>query len=181
MERAGSSGVSAGRRAGYRRWYGEKQARAAGRPAPGRPAVPRRARGAERDMAETDLGRRMSGLIGEERGGTGGALLGSLIGALGSGGGQSVSGLVQQLREGGLGDAVGSWVSDGPNRAVSGPDIAQALPYQTLDHAARESGLTPEQAADRIAGALPAAVDRLTPGGSVPDGTLDDAIRATGA
>lgn len=131
-------------------------------------------------MADMDLGRRLSGLIGEEHGGKGGPLLGSMIGALGSGGGQSVSGLVQQLQEGGLGEAVNSWVANGPNRTVSGPDIAQALPYQTLDHAARESGLTPEQAADRLARALPAAVDRLTPGGTIPDGTLDDAIRAGG-
>ncbi|MDI5967186.1 YidB family protein [Streptomyces sp. SL13] len=128
-------------------------------------------------MADTDLGRRLSGLIGEESGGGGGPLLGSLIGALGSGGGQSVTGLVQQLREGGLGDAVGSWVGTGPNRTVSGPDVAQALPYQTLDHAAHESGLTPEQAADRIAGVLPQAVDRLTPDGTIPAGTLDEVIR----
>lgn len=131
-------------------------------------------------MADTDLGRRLSGLIGEERGGKGGALLGSMIGALGSGGGQSVSGLVQQLKEGGLGDAVNSWVAAGPNRTVSGPDVAQALPYQTLDHAAHESGLTPEQAADHLARVLPAAVDRLTPGGRIPDGTLEEAIRSGG-
>ncbi len=135
-------------------------------------------------MAGTDLGRLLGGLLGEGEGGRSGEgsaadgkLLGSLLEALGSGGGQSLSGLVQQLREGGLGDKVGSWVGTGANESVSGPEIAQALPYQILDHAAQQSGLSPEQAADRLAKLLPRIVDKLTPGGSVPPGSLEDVVR----
>lgn len=128
-------------------------------------------------MAETDLGRLLGELLGEEKGGAGGKLLGSLLGALGSGGGQSVSGLLQQLQEGGLGEKAQSWVGTGPNQPVGGPEIAQALPYQTLDHVAQQSGLSPEQAADRIAQLLPEAIDKLTPGGTIPQGALEDVIR----
>ncbi|MCX4980007.1 hypothetical protein [Streptomyces sp. NBC_00572] len=36
---------------------------------------------------------------------------------------------------------------------------------------------TPQEAADQIARSLPQAVDRLTPNGSVPQGSLEDIIR----
>lgn len=128
-------------------------------------------------MQGTDLGQLLAGLLGESQDGAGGNLLGSLLGALGSGGGQSLSGLLQQLQEGGLGEKVDSWVGTGPNQPASGPEIAQALPYQTLDHVAQQSGLSPEQAADRLAQLLPRAVDKLTPGGRIPQGSLEDVIR----
>ncbi len=130
-------------------------------------------------MAGTELEPLLARLLGEEGSdGDGGKLLGSLLVALGSGGGQSLSGLVQQLEEGGLGGQARSWVGDGANQPVGGPEIAQALPYQTLDHAAERVGLSPEQAADRIARLLPTAIDRLTPSGEIPPGTLEDVIRS---
>lgn len=128
-------------------------------------------------MAGTDLGRLLAGLLGEESDGEGGKLLGSLLEALGSGGGQSLSGLVQQLQEGGLGRQARSWVGTAANEPVDGPEIAQALPYQTLDHAAEQCGLSPEQAADRIARLLPRVVDKLTPQGEIPPGSLEDVVR----
>lgn len=128
-------------------------------------------------MQGTDLGHLLAGLLGEGQDGSGGNLLGALLGALGSGGGQSLSGLLQQLQEGGLGEESASWVGTGRNQPVSGPEIAQALPYQTLDHIAQQSGLSPEQAADRLAQLLPRAVDRLTPSGQIPQGSLEDVIR----
>jgi uncharacterized protein YidB (DUF937 family) len=128
-------------------------------------------------MAGTEMGQLLGGLLGEGQDGAGGNLLGSLLEALGSGG-QSLSGLIQQLQEGGIGEQARSWVSTGSNQPVSGPEIAQALPYQILDHAAQQSGLSPEQAADRIAKVLPRAVDKLTPSGEVPSGSLEDVIRA---
>jgi uncharacterized protein YidB (DUF937 family) len=129
-------------------------------------------------MAGTELGPLLARLLGEHDGDGGGRLVGSLLEALGSGGGQSLSGLIQQLQEGGLGAQTRSWVAPGANQPASGPDIAQALPYQTLDHVARQSGLSPEQAADRIARLLPEVVDKLTPSGDVPQGSLEDAVRA---
>jgi uncharacterized protein YidB (DUF937 family) len=128
-------------------------------------------------MAGTELGPLLARLLGEQDGDGGGRLVGSLLDALGSGGGQSVSGLIQQLQEGGLGTKAQSWVGTGANQPASGPEIAQALPYQTLDHVAQQSSLSPEQAADRIARLLPEVVDKLTPQGQVPQGTLEDAVR----
>ncbi|GAA3050814.1 hypothetical protein GCM10020000_34770 [Streptomyces olivoverticillatus] len=65
----------------------------------------------------------------------------------------------------------------GANQPLSGPEIAQAMPYQTLEHVAQQAGVTPEQAADQLAEALPEVVDKLTPTGEVPQGSLEDLIR----
>ncbi|MBT2384950.1 DUF937 domain-containing protein [Streptomyces sp. ISL-11] len=124
-------------------------------------------------MADNDLGRLLGGLLGDRA-----HLFGTLLGTLGSDGGSNqLSGLLNQLREGGLGGKVESWVGKGANESVSGPEVAQALPVQALDRVAQQEGVTPEQAADRIADALPGVVDRLTPNGEVPQGSLDDVIK----
>ncbi|MFI9724058.1 YidB family protein [Streptomyces sp. NPDC052396] len=128
-------------------------------------------------MAGSDLGSLLERLLGESGGQSGGSLLGSLLGALGSGGGESLEGLIQELNEGGLGEQTRSWVSTGGNQPVGGPDIAQAVPDQVLNHVAQQSGLSPEQTADRLAEALPQAVDKLTPAGEIPQGSLEDIIR----
>jgi uncharacterized protein YidB (DUF937 family) len=127
-------------------------------------------------MAE-DLGSLLGQLLGGGPKDPGGRLLASLLGALGSGGGQSLSGLLRQLREGGLGEQARSWIGTGPNEGLTGAQVAQALPYQVLEAVARQLGLSPEQAADQLAQALPVAVDKLTPDGRVPEGSLDDLIK----
>ncbi|WP_435861174.1 YidB family protein [Streptomyces morookaense] len=146
---------------------------------PPRPPRPRKA--GVTGMAGNDLGSLLGGLIGEGEGkGGDGKLLATLLGTLGDSGqlgGNPLQGLMRELTEGGLGEQARSWVGTSANTAVSGPEIAQALPYQTLEHVAQQAGCSPEQAADRLAEALPKVVDRLTPRGEVPQGSLEDLIR----
>ncbi|MGA5197146.1 YidB family protein [Streptomyces exfoliatus] len=148
--------------------------------------VPNRTKG--RTMAGNDLGGLLGGLLGGSGGqsGSGGAggILGSLIGALagggsgGAGGGSNpLGGLLDVLTKSGLADQAQSWVGTGRNQPVSGPQIAQALPDDTLQKVAADAGVTPQEAADQIARSLPQAVDKLTPNGSVPQGSLEDIIR----
>ncbi|MFD7440231.1 YidB family protein [Streptomyces sp. NPDC059909] len=121
-------------------------------------------------MADNDLERLFGGADTET-----GKLLASLlseVGDSGQGGGNPLQGLVRELGEGGLGPKVESWIGTGENRPISGAELAQALPYQVLDSVAQRAGVTPEQAADRLAEALPQAVDGLTPRGEVPQGML---------
>ncbi|MDQ3905050.1 MAG: YidB family protein [Actinomycetota bacterium] len=127
-------------------------------------------------MAE-DLGSLLGQLLGGGPKDAGGRLLASLLGALGSSGGQSLSGLLRELGEGGLGQQARSWIGTGANEGVTGPQVAQALPYQVLEAVARQLGLSPEQAADQLAQALPVAVDKLTPDGRVPEGSLEELIK----
>ncbi|MBH5338163.1 DUF937 domain-containing protein [Streptomyces pactum] len=129
-------------------------------------------------MAGDDLGSLLDGLLGQGSGEGTGGMLAALLGTVGAGGGANpLNGLLEELRDGGLGEQADSWVGTGENRPISGPELAQALPYQTLDHVARQAGVGPEQAADRLAGVLPEAVDRLTPDGRVPQGPLEEVLR----
>ncbi|MCX4785786.1 MULTISPECIES: YidB family protein [unclassified Streptomyces] len=145
-------------------------------------------------MAGNDLGSLLGGLLGGGQGGgasgaSGGAggagnILGSLLGALGGGQGGSggsanaLEGLIGMLTRSGLVDQAQSWVGTGANHAVSGAQIAEALPDETLKRVARETGVSTERAADVIARSLPTAVDRLTPTGEVPEGrSLEELVR----
>ncbi|WP_329122277.1 YidB family protein [Streptomyces sp. NBC_01353] len=151
-------------------------------------------------MAGNDLGSLLGGLLGG--GGTGqsaggGNILGSLLGALmagkgGTDGGNpppasgrgdphlaSLGGLMDMLTRSGLVDQAQSWVGTGQNQPVSGPEIAQALPDETLQKVAQDAGVSPQEAADEIAKSLPQVVDKLTPSGSLPHSgeSLEDLIR----
>ncbi|MGC5002744.1 YidB family protein [Streptomyces sp. DT203] len=139
-------------------------------------------------MAGNDLGSLLGGLLGggSQGGGSGnagnilGALLGTLGGNTGGGGGaNALEGLIGMLTKSGLLDQAQSWVGTGENKPVSGAQIAQALPDETLQKVAQDVGVSTEQAADDIARSLPEAVDKLTPAGEVPKGgSLEDLIRA---
>ncbi|MEU0786047.1 YidB family protein [Streptomyces sp. NPDC006173] len=135
-------------------------------------------------MAGNDLGSLLGGgghQSGSSNGGAGN-ILGALLGALGgsgsgSGGGSPLGGLMDMLTKSGLVDQAQSWVGNGENQAVSGQQIAEALPDETLQKVAEQNGVSPQQAADQIAQSLPQAVDRLTPSGRIPSGTsLEDLI-----
>ncbi|MDJ0385758.1 YidB family protein [Streptomyces sp. G-G2] len=145
-------------------------------------------------MAGNDLGSLLGGLLGGGgsggqggggQGGGAGNILGALLGALGGGGGAQAAGggnnplggLMEMLTKSGLADHAKSWVGTGDNQAVSGAQIAQALPDDALQKAAAQAGVSPEEAADQIARALPTAVDKLSPGGRLPTGSLEDIIK----
>ncbi|MFF2331514.1 MULTISPECIES: YidB family protein [unclassified Streptomyces] len=138
-------------------------------------------------MAENDLGGLLGGLLGGGQGnapGGAGNILGALLGALGNGrsgaggGGNALEALIGMLTGSGLVDQAHSWVGTGENQAVSGAQIAEAVPDDTLRQIARETGVTKEQAAEEIARSLPTAVDRLTPSGEIPEGrSIEELVR----
>jgi uncharacterized protein YidB (DUF937 family) len=139
-------------------------------------------------MAGNDLGGLLGGLLGRGgQAGTGGSgagdILGALLGALGGGGqaagGNPLGGLLEMLTKSGLMDQAQSWIGTGENKPVSGEQIAQALPDDTLQEVAAQSGVSPQEAADQIAQHLPRAVDKLTPGGELPQAgaSLEDLIK----
>ncbi|KOG30905.1 MULTISPECIES: YidB family protein [Streptomyces] len=143
-------------------------------------------------MAGNDLGSLLGGLLGgggQSGAGGAGGLLGSLLAALAGGGSggaggnggngsNPLGGLLDMLTRSGLADQTQSWVGTGKNQPVSGAQIAEALPDDTLRKAAAEAGVSPQEAADEIARSLPQAVDELTPDGSLPEGgSLEGIIR----
>ncbi len=95
-------------------------------------------------------------------------LAGSVLGMIQQGG---LDGLLNSFRGQGLGDAVSSWISTGQNLPVSGSQVASALGQQQLSSIAQKVGLPVGQVADGLSQVLPAVVDRLTPNGTMPDGS----------
>jgi uncharacterized protein YidB (DUF937 family) len=78
--------------------------------------------------------------------------------------------LLERLRAAGLGEAVASWVGNGPNRPVAGPQLGDALGPEMVERLAARLGLPPGQAAELLSKVLPHVVDMLTPEGRVEDG-----------
>ncbi|MFF4353928.1 YidB family protein [Streptomyces sp. NPDC001530] len=137
-------------------------------------------------MAGNDLGSLLGGLLGGGgQGGTSGGanILGSLLGALmkgegGGHGGNPLGGLLDLLTQSGLAEQKNSWVGTGENQPVTGAQIQQALPDETLKQVSEEAGVTPDLAATQIAQVLPQVVDKLTPNGQIPAGSLEELIKA---
>ena len=81
-----------------------------------------------------------------------------------------VAGLAEKIGQNGHGDVAASWIGKGGNAAISPEQIAAVLGSGPIADFAARLGISPEQASETLAGLLPEAVDRLTPGGQVADG-----------
>ena len=90
-----------------------------------------------------------------------------------------VESLMNMLQQGGLGEALNSWVSNGANQAVSGNQLQDAL-GSTLGQAAANVGLNSNQAGDLLSQVLPQVINGLTPNGNAADANgfgMDDIAR----
>ena len=101
-------------------------------------------------------------------GGLGGLLAGGAAGSVLSGG---LGDLLKQFQQNGLGDAANSWVSKGPNKAISPDDLANALGADQLDQLSSQTGLSRQELLQGLSQYLPQAVDHLTPEGRLPNET----------
>jgi len=80
-----------------------------------------------------------------------------------------VQGVVAQLEQQGLGGVARSWISNGPNQPISADQISKVFgPSGTLGQLAAKAGLSPQDLSQKLAQVLPAAIDKLTPGGTIP-------------
>ncbi len=80
-----------------------------------------------------------------------------------------VHGIVSQLESQGLGATARSWVSSGANQAISGEELSRAFGSSPiLAELAARAGMSPQELAAKLSQALPGAIDKLTPGGSLP-------------
>ena len=80
-----------------------------------------------------------------------------------------VQGIVTQLEQQGLGGAARSWVATGANQAISPEQISKVFGSSpVLSQLAAKAGLSPQDLAQKLSQALPEAIDKLTPGGTIP-------------
>ncbi len=169
--------------------FGGKHEAAAPPPAPGQRAAgqgpDRAAEAASGGFLGGGLGN-LAGSLGGALGGAGGGMggvggmLGNLAsspigGALAGAGAATVVGgglnsLLQKFRDAGHGGAAESWVGQGANQPLSADQVNQAIGQDKIAEIAQQAGISPDQMSQLLAQALPKLVDKLTPGGQLPQG-----------
>jgi uncharacterized protein YidB (DUF937 family) len=130
------------------------------------------------------------GAVGGSQGGPQGMLLNAVVGMLSQGGGVGggaasgmgglggLGGLIGKFQQGGMGDAVNSWVGHGQNMPVSADQVTSALGSDTISQLAQQLGMGHGDVAGHLSQMLPHLVDKMTPNGQMPaaghDGGLGD-------
>ena len=99
----------------------------------------------------------------------GGGLGGVLNQALGGGGAGGLGGLLEQMARAGYGDQARSWVGTGRNMPIPPDAMGQIFGSSGVAEIARRAGVDQADASRGLAELLPEVVDRVTPGGQVPD------------
>ena len=123
-------------------------------------------------MSLMDMAGGLLGGMGQNQGGNN--ILSTLIQVVNNHPG-GLAGIVQSLHQGGLGDAVNSWIGTGPNQPVSADQIQGALGGGVLHDLAGRLGVSPETASAHVAEFLPGLINHLTPNGQMPEGGLGGA------
>ena len=107
----------------------------------------------------------MGGIGDLLKGPLGGILAGASAGSIVNGG---LSDLLNQFRNAGHSDVAGSWVGNGPNRAISPADLNKVLDTDQINTLMHQSGLSRDELLAGLSDHLPRLVDHLTPNGRVP-------------
>jgi uncharacterized protein YidB (DUF937 family) len=79
-----------------------------------------------------------------------------------------LTGLIEKISAGGLGDQVASWVSTGQNLPITAQQIQDVLGSSFVQGLAQNMGINTADVAGSLASILPQVVDKLTPDGQVP-------------
>ena len=79
-----------------------------------------------------------------------------------------LQGVIGEFEKNGLGATVQSWVGTGTNQPISPDEVDRALGPDLLQQLAAKSGLSVQELAQKLSQVLPQAVDKLTPGGTIP-------------
>ena len=111
----------------------------------------------------------VGGLMGQGGQAQGNPLMGAVMGLIQNHPG-GLQGLLGQFQEKGLGDQVASWIGTGQNQPISAEHIQAALGSDQLQQLAGQAGLSHGEAASGLAELLPQVIDKLSPGGSLPEG-----------
>jgi uncharacterized protein YidB (DUF937 family) len=83
-------------------------------------------------------------------------------------------GLVNTLRQFGLDDVVSSWISTGKNKPISSEQVQDALGEGQINQMAQDMGVSHQEVSTGLAGLLPQLIDKLTPDGKLPEGSVLD-------
>lgn len=127
----------------------------------------------------------LGGLLGELAGGaSGGNPLGDLLKQFGAGDATRTAGLMaavmalvqqmggfegvmQKLQQAGLGNAVQSWLSNGPNLTLGAQQVQDVFGAGALQQVAQQAGMNATQAAGAIGQLLPELINQFSPQGTL--------------
>jgi len=83
-----------------------------------------------------------------------------------------LSGLIEKFQKNGLGEVVSSWIGTGTNQPVSADQISNALGTEGIQDIAGKVGVSGNQISEGLASILPQIIDKLTPDGKLPEGSI---------
>ena len=84
-----------------------------------------------------------------------------------------LGGILSAFEQAGLGHIAQSWVGNGPNQPVSPDQLQSVLGQDRVQSMASQAGMQPQDFLSQLSQHLPAAVNGMTPGGTVPnEGTV---------
>jgi uncharacterized protein YidB (DUF937 family) len=90
-----------------------------------------------------------------------------------------LSGLIQKMTAGGLGEHVASWIGTGSNLPISADQLQAVLGSSFVQDIASKLGINVADVSSGLASLLPTVVDKLTPDGKLPenaDGLLEQGL-----
>ncbi len=85
-----------------------------------------------------------------------------------------IQGLLNAFRDKGMGDFISSWIGTGQNLPISGDQLQAILGNEYVQAVAEKMGLSAEKVSGGLADLLPKVIDKLTPEGMLPEGSLMD-------
>ena len=85
------------------------------------------------------------------------------------GGAGGLGDLLERFQRAGFGEQAQSWVGTGQNLPIPADIIGQIFGSGSLSQIAQQAGLSEHEASEGLSQLLPEVVDRVTPGGQVPD------------
>lgn len=110
------------------------------------------------------LGGSLKGVLGSVAAAEAPALISALLAKTNLG---NLQGLVNELAQGGLGDQVKSWLSNGPNIKVTPEQLRAALSNEQVREIAQHFGVPVDEALKILATHLPGVVDAASPDGKI--------------
>jgi uncharacterized protein YidB (DUF937 family) len=103
-----------------------------------------------------------------------GVLVEGVIGLLTNKETGGLDGLMQTFKQKGLGDVISSWVGTGNNAAITPEQVQEVLGGDVIKQLAEKSGVSVDAAKAQLVELLPSLIDKVTPGGEIPEGGLLD-------
>jgi uncharacterized protein YidB (DUF937 family) len=77
---------------------------------------------------------------------------------------------INNFHQKGLGNLVSSWVGTGQNLPISADQLTNVMGNAQVQAMAQKLGFSPQEMSSHLAEILPQVIDKLTPGGAVPQG-----------